>query len=207
MAAKRAQLIDRALLGHVGFTDHALERFAERAGIDGTERRAIEPVARDLLIQEGRQSRQPPSWYRSSNAADGYLQAGEWLLFICRVSRHRIGSYDVVTVVTNGERTTWARARDRGLIFTPPPLPATRAPRRQRAGWLASITGGLRQRRSSKAPIGRLAAITQAHHARRQALAAAWAAERADYDAVRQRHREERERAHERHVRMWGRGR
>lgn len=142
--ARRGQRIDRELLGRVGFTDHAIERFAERAGLDTAERRRIEPIVRDLLMREGRVVRRPPRWYRSSNAADGYLQAGEWLLFICRASRSRGGAYDVVTVVNNGERTTWSRALDRGLIFTPHPAPAPR----RRVGWLRRILLGiLRPRR------------------------------------------------------------
>jgi hypothetical protein len=202
--AARAQLIDRGLLGHVGFTDHAIQRFAQRTGIDVVERGAVEPIARDLLVQEGRVVATPPRWYRSSNVADRYLQAGEWLLFICRRSRVRAGSYDVVTVVNNGDRTTWATARDRGLIFTPPPLRAARRPRRRRAGLFASIAAGLRLRRESAEPIGRFAAIARAHRDRRRTFGEDRQARRAEQEQQRVRHREEREQAHARHVRMWG---
>lgn len=166
---RRAQPVDRELLGRVGFTDHAIERFAERAGLATAERRRVEPIVRDLLAREGRVVRRPPRWHRSSNAADGYLQAGEWLLFICRESRRRPGSYDVVTIVNNGERTTWSTALDRGLIFTPLPAPATTAPRR-RVGWGRSIVLGLRMRRRSGRRIGRLAAIRRVHRERQRAL-------------------------------------
>ncbi|ADB52885.1 hypothetical protein [Conexibacter woesei] len=201
---RRAQLVDRDVLGRVGFTDHAIERFAERAGLDTAQRRAVEPIARDLLMQEGRVVGTPPAWYRSSNTADGYLQTGDWLLFVCRASRRRASAYDVVTVLCNGDSTTWSRALDRRLIYTPPPLPAAPAPRRRRVGWAGSIVAGLRLRRE-RGGIGRLEAIRQAHRERRHAASAAGLeADRAAYDAARRRHREARERARERHVRMWG---
>lgn len=200
----RARLVDRKLLGTVGFTDHAIERFAERAGLDAAGRAGVEPIARDLLMQEGRAVASPPAWYRSSNAADGYLQAGEWMLFICRVSRRQPGGMDVVTVVSNGDRTPWAKARKRGLILTPPPL--GQAPRRRapRVGWLRSIPAGLRLRRASAEPIGRFAAVRRARDERRRAVAAEHAASRGSFDARRASYERERREAHERHVRMWG---
>lgn len=200
--SSRGALIDRKLLGVVGFTDHAIERFAERAGVGGPERRWIEPIARDLLLQEGRALRQPPSWYRSSNTADGYLQVGEWMLFVLRGSRRQRGAYDVVTVLTNGDRTTWPIARRKGLVFTPPPLdpPPARPPR---VGWLGSVVAGLRDRRRTAEPIGRWSSIRRAHAARVRAAGDGGAAA---YEQERRRHADERRAAHERHLRRWGGG-
>ncbi|MDW5593230.1 hypothetical protein VSS74_02695 [Conexibacter stalactiti] len=198
--SRRAVLVDRKLLGVVGFTDHAIERFAERSGVGQGARRQIEPIARDLLLQEGRALREPPSWYRSSNAADGYLQVGEWMLFVLRGSRRQRGAYDVVTVLTNGDRTTWPVARRRGLVFTPPPLgpPPARPPR---VGWLGSVVAGLRDRRRATEPIGRWAAIRRAHAVR---VRAAGDGGVAAYEQERRRHADERRDAHERHLRRCG---
>jgi hypothetical protein len=195
VAATRPRLVDDRLLRSIGFTNHAIERFAERVGLEGSERQQVEPIVRDLLIQEGRMVARPPKWSRSKNEADAYLQAGEWLLFICRVDRRGGGRFDVVTVINNGNRMTWARAFDRGLIFTPPPLPAIPKPRRRRARWTRSLAAGIRARR--------LGAVFATHRAQRRALAAEHARARAAYDDRRARHREERERAHARHVRQW----
>lgn len=200
----RVRIVDRTLLGTVGFTDHAIERFAERAGLDVAGRAGVEPIARDLLMQEGRAVATPPSWYRSSNGADGYLQAGEWMLFICRTSRRRAGAFDVVTVVSNGDRTPWPKARRRGLILTPPPLGPKPRRRPPRVGWLRSVAAGLRLRRSGEVPIGRFAAVLRARRELRAAAAAAHAADRGGFDAARARYEQERRDAHERHVRMWG---
>ncbi|MDO8213650.1 hypothetical protein [Conexibacter sp. CPCC 206217] len=202
--AASTRVIDRKTLGRVGFTDHAIARFGERAGLSVAGRQGIEPIARDLLLQEGRVVARPPKWYRSSNAADAYMQAGEWLLFICRRSARQAGHFDVVTVVNNGDRTTWPLARDRGLIFTPPPPTAISAPPRKRAGLGKSIVAGLRLRRDSHKPIGRLAAILQVHQERRSALSAERSAAREAAASTRQRYEQERAAAHARHLRMWG---
>lgn len=130
MTARRARKVDRRTLGRIGFTDHAIERFAERAGLDLGGRGRIEPIVRELLLREGRVVPTAPGWYRSRNSADGYVQIGEWMLLICRVDRRRDGTYDVVTIVTNGDGMTWAKARRRGLVKTAPPVRAVRG------GWL-----------------------------------------------------------------------
>jgi hypothetical protein len=206
--SRRTRPVDARLLALVGFTDHAIERFAERAGLDVSDRRRVEPIARDLLLQEGSSSAQPPRWYGSSNAADGYLQAGEWMLFVLRASRHRAGNWDVVTVLCNGDGTTWPLARKRGLILTPPPLPPRPPRRRVRVSWVGSVLAGLRdRRRESGAGTSRWAAIRAAHARRRAAAherdaregAAAW-------EAARKRHEAERAAARKAHLRRYGRG-
>ncbi|MDR9369929.1 hypothetical protein Q5424_12590, partial [Conexibacter sp. JD483] len=188
--SRRVRPVEPRLLSVVGFTDHAIERFAERAGLDVADRRRVEPIARDLLLQEGSSSYDPPRWYRSSNAADGYLEAGEWMLFVLRTSRRRPGAWDVVTVLSNGDGTTWPVARRRGLILTPPPLPPRPRRRRVRVSWLGSVWAGLRARRRAPAAVapgsrvsadaapGRWASIRTAHAARRAPAAAREASSR-----------------------------
>jgi Zn-dependent protease with chaperone function len=41
------------VVSSVGFSDHAVQRFAERAGLGTTLRARVEPIIRDLLLQEG----------------------------------------------------------------------------------------------------------------------------------------------------------
>jgi hypothetical protein len=195
--SRHAHLVDEALLGSIVFSNHAIERFAERAGFDSGERRQIEPIARDLLLVEGRVVHKRPSWGRSSNTADLYLQTGEWLLYICQeleVPR----TYLVVTIVSNAN-LRWSAARDRGLIFTPAPLPATAPPRRQRASWRESVVAGVRGRRDG----GLLSAIRAAHRQRRQQLASEHTAALARYDRVRQEHQAARDAAYAKHRRLW----
>jgi hypothetical protein len=202
--ASRTRLVDPGLLQSIGFTNHAIERFAERAGLDTAERLRVEPIVRDLLVQEGRVVDRPPSWSRSRNEADRYLQVGEWLLLICRHDRRGGNRYDVVTIINNGNRMTWDKAIDRGLIFTPPPLPARPRRRRPRARWSTSIAAGLHARRTGDATrTGRLAAILRAHREQRRALAAEHTAARAAHRALAQRHDADRKQAHERHLRRY----
>jgi hypothetical protein len=205
MPASRARLVNPRLLQSIGFTNHAIERFAERAGLDTAERLRVEPIVRDLLVQEGRVVDRPPSWSRSRNEADRYLQVGEWLLLICRHDRRGGNRYDVVTIINNGNRMTWDKALDRGLIFTPPPLPARPRRRRPRARWTTSIAAGLHARRAADDHdrTGRLTAILRAHRGQRRALAAEHAAARAAHRALAQRHDADRKQAHERHLRRY----
>ena len=110
----------------IGFTDHALERFASRAGLPTSRRSVIEPIIRDLLLSEGWVVSERPRWARSRNAADLYLQLGDWMLLIGRRDESNAdrGRYAIVTVVNGAAGTTWRAAAKRGYILTPPPLPA-----------------------------------------------------------------------------------
>ena len=131
-------LVDDALQLRLGFSDHAIERFGERAGLPVRSRMALEPVLRDLLTQEGRMVARRPGWARSDNTADAYVQVGERLLLICRHDVRRPGAWTVVTVLNRTERMSWERALERGLVGTPPPL-ASGPPKRARIGVVAAI--------------------------------------------------------------------
>jgi hypothetical protein len=183
VSARRSALVDRRLLAQLGITDHAVLRFAQRAGLPTTRRGAVEPLMRDLLAQEGRIVTAQPRWARSRNEADYYLQVGEWMLFLCRASRRRLGNLDVVTVINRREAPTWEAACERGLLGTPPPFDQPR-PRRPRIGWR-----GLFGRRRHE-----LRRTRDERHA--VALAA--------YEEARRAHAAARERAHAAHVQRHG---
>ena len=72
------------MLRRVTFSKHAIERFADRAHIPLTSYREVELLIRDLLEEEGEVKTERPFWSQSSNTADLYLQAGEWMLFVLR---------------------------------------------------------------------------------------------------------------------------
>ena len=83
--SSRSRPVVPELLEQIGFTDHALTRFASRAGMATSSRAVVEPIVRDLLLQEGLVVGARPHWAHSRDTADLYLQLGEWMLFIgCR---------------------------------------------------------------------------------------------------------------------------
>ncbi len=53
-AAPGPEPITGELLNGFGLTNHAIGRFAERAGLQTSNRRVIEPIVRELLLREGR---------------------------------------------------------------------------------------------------------------------------------------------------------
>jgi len=108
------------LLRHVSFSKHALEQFANRAGLPAAGYGDVDVVIRDLLRREGEVRTEPPAWARSRNTADLYLQAGEWMLFILRRDRWLPWRYYCVTAVNGPEDNTWENALRRGYIHTPP---------------------------------------------------------------------------------------
>lgn len=158
-------LIDDYAQRLLGFTDHALERFAERAGLNARSRAAVEPIIRDLLNQEGRFVDEPPHWARSQNRADGYVQVGDWLLLICRHDERRAGGLTVVTIVNGPEGTTWQRALEMGYIATPLPQRFP-APPRPFVSVLQSILTGLRNDSDTNGR-GLFSRIIDAHRAQR----------------------------------------
>lgn len=158
------------LLDVIGFTNHALERFASRAGLCVTSRRIVEPIVRDLLLQEGLVVGERPHWARSRNTADLYLQLGEWMLFIGTRDEHPSPRFAIVTVVNGPTQNTWRGARRRGYIFTPPPPMVTGR------GWrapnpLVSVAVTVRARRSGPALDEGLIAAVRRTHAERRAQA------------------------------------
>jgi len=117
----RREPVDTRVLATVGFTDHAIERFAQRADLRATSRAHVEAVIRDLLLQEGVLTQEQPRWARSRNTAPLYLQLGEWMLFVLRPDPRRPGWHTAVTVVNGPATNDWATALRRGYITTPPP--------------------------------------------------------------------------------------
>ncbi len=196
------ELVDDRLQRRLGFTDHALERFGQRAGLDARDRPTLEPVLRDLLTQEGRVVAARPRWARSQNPADAYVQVGEWLLLICRQDLRRPGSLTVVTVVNGPAGTTWRRALDRGLVLTPPPLRLAK-PRRPPLRLGETIRTAARDG-AGRRPGGALARIAAAVRARWAAVRREHGESRAAYAARREEHVERRRRALAEHRRRHG---
>ena len=115
-----------------------------------SSRAVVEPIVRDLLLQEGLVVAARPHWAHSRNTADLYLQLGEWMLFIGCRQDHQDTSYAIVTVVNGPEENTWRTAVRRGYIFTPPP--PTIAPHRLREpSLLSSLVRALRDARYERA--------------------------------------------------------
>lgn len=196
-------LIDRQLQCSIGFTNHALERFAARAGIGTSSWREVEAILRDLLSQEGRVVDERPHWARSQNTADAYIQVGEWLLLICRHDELRRGAVSVVTIVNGPEGNTWQRALEMGYIATPMPqrLAPPQPPRTSlwESVQIARRTGGPDQ-------PGFVSRIIQTHRARLDRA-------RAAHEEALRLHREtvlaydaQRQSAREAHVRRYRRG-
>lgn len=158
-------LVPPEVLSRVGFTDHAIERFSARAGLATTSRRVVEPLIRDLLLQEGLVVAERPHWARSRNTADLYLQLGEWMLFIGCRQPSRLAHYTIVTVVNGPDGTTWRQAVRRGYVFTPPP-PLILDETGGHHSFLVSIVAALWDRRASRSRETVLGAIRLTHRAR-----------------------------------------
>jgi hypothetical protein len=162
-----AYLVDEDVLRQIGFTNHAIERFAQRAGLDSRRRGDVEATIRDLLLIEGQVVPELPRWARTRNEADLYLQIGEWMLLICRHSRHARGGFDVITVVNGPEGNDWDNALRRGFLFTPQPLRTVR-PVKRRIGWMGTLAAALRERGNHNGePLGLLARIPATHRGRK----------------------------------------
>ena len=111
------------VLAHVRFTKHAIEQFATRVGVPLTSYSHVERLIRELLRHEGRVTTERPFWSRSSDMADLYLQAGDWMLFILLRDRWLPWRYTCVTAVNGPQENTWEHALRRGYIHTPPGAP------------------------------------------------------------------------------------
>lgn len=159
---RRSVPVGSELLDRLGFTNHAIERFATRAGLGSTKRQVVEPIVRGLLLCEGRVVADRPRWARSRNKADIYVQLGEWMLFIGCHDSQREGAYAIVTVVNGPSDNTWRTAHRRGYVSTPPIRVAPRRPNP-----IASVALALRERRPGENLV---AAIRRTHRARRQSM-------------------------------------
>ncbi len=158
------RLVDRRVLAHFGFTDHALARFAQRAGIHGDSRRDIEPILRDLLLIEGTWTAQPPHWALSRKPADTYLQIGTWMCLLGRSDTYRgRGHYSIVTAINGPAHNDWANALKHGYIHLPPPPPRFE-PSRPRVTWRDSLQIA---RQRPEANTGTLQLLLQVHRRRR----------------------------------------
>jgi hypothetical protein len=195
--------VEAKLLSQLVFTEHAVERFRERAAL--SPRYAadeVEGIMRDLLWQEGRVVSERPHWARSRNEADMYLQAGEWMLFVCQRSFQEAEGYDVVTVLNGPAENTWEHALERGYIATPPPL-QIRAPEWQWPDWEDSIRQAWAQ--GGARPVGFMRATREIHRARTEMLAWEYECARQAFEEEILKHREEREAAHAAHLRRYPR--
>lgn len=161
------RLVDRRVLAHFGFTDHALARFAQRAGIHGDPRRDIEPILRDLLLIEGTWTAQPPHWALSRKPADTYLQIGTWMCLLGRSDTFRgRGHYSIVTAINGPAHNDWANALKHGYIHLPPPPPRF-APSRPRVTWRDSFR--IARQRGNATSTATLRLLHAVHRQRRSA--------------------------------------
>jgi len=203
--AADVELLDPAVLLGVGFTDHAIQRFAQRAGLPVTHRTVVEPIIRDLLTQEGLIAHHPPRWARSQHPGDLHLQIGQWMLFICRHNPRHPGRYTAVTAVNGPAGNTWTRALQHGYIATPPPIRLAPPARRQRARWSDSIRIGLRRHRhDGSAHDGLLATIMAVHRARLATFAVQHASAVSAHRRARDEHQQRRRNAHQQHLSRYG---
>jgi hypothetical protein len=159
--------VDAELLARIGFTDHAIERFAQRAAVGTRSRHVIEPIIRDLLLVEGRVVPERPTWARSRRQADMLLQLREWMLLIGCEDRVYRGRYSIVTALNGPADNSWRNAWRRGYISTPPPT----LPRRHRPSVVVSAVRGIDDRRTGE---WLLTGIRRVHATRRQAAQSAY---------------------------------
>lgn len=151
------------LLNHIGFTDHAIARFAERADLGSEKRCVVEPILRDLVLEEGCVVVTRPAWARSRHHADLYVQLGEWMLLIGCRDDPRSDRYAIVTVVNGPADNTWTRAHRLGRIGATPPMP-----RGGRAAPTASIVSAICAAGDRRPGESLRDAFRRVHHERRE---------------------------------------
>jgi hypothetical protein len=200
-----ALLADSELLARVNFSDHALERFAERVGLPPQPREQLEPIIRGLLLNEGLAVIGPPRWARLRRPAPWepkpmYLQAGFWMLFIARPDPRSGPSYHLITTVIAAKDRTWSTALQNGQIGTPPPpqLPVTVS---EPVALRASVAVAMREHGGSFALPARILAV---HRERQHAAAARQRALVAKQQRVQDDYERACERARERHLQRHG---
>lgn len=196
-----ATLVEENLLASVEFSNHVLERFAQRTGLPLAGRAALEPIVQDLLLQEGLRVSSPPRWANLGKPAPFYLQAGSWLLFVGRPNpRAGAGHRRITTVVNAAPDHTWAGALERGEIATPPPR-LTGRPKPERVTVGSSIAVALRRGGS---PLKLGAAIKATHRERKRQAELAFASDLADWETAERQHEATRARAREQHLARHG---
>lgn len=192
--------MDARLLSLLVFTEHAVERFSERAALSPQYARGeVEGIMRDLLWQEGRVVSGRPHWAQSRDGADRYLQVGEWMLFVCQ-RNWQAESYDVATVVNGPAENTWERALERGYLATPLPLRA-RAPEWRWPSWRESVRRVWAER--GLGPAGFLRAVRENHRARTELFAWEYECSRQAFEEEVLEYRERREAARAAHLRRY----
>lgn len=124
----------------IGWTDHALERFCERAGVPARPRPELEQQLRRLVASDGSVVPDRPRWADSRNEADVFVQIGGWLLVVLmRDDRRGEDAYSAVTVLGREGWADWPAAHARGLT-------RVRPPRWARPSLLARVAARLRRR-------------------------------------------------------------
>lgn len=108
---------------HVGLTNHALDRFADRAQPPGRGEHYLRAALRDLVACEGRITNERPAWSRSNTPAALYIQINEFLLLVLEDDERRPGCFTAVTIVNGMREKTWQLALQRGWIELPPRPP------------------------------------------------------------------------------------
>lgn len=106
----------------IGWTDHALERFCERAGVPRRSRPELEAQLRRLVARDGSVVHDRPPWADSRNEADLFVQIGGWLLVVLmRDERGDEHAFTAVTVLGREGWANWPAAHARGLTRVRPP--------------------------------------------------------------------------------------
>jgi hypothetical protein len=106
----------------IGWSDHALERFCERAGVPARPRPELEAQLRRLVARDGSVVPDRPRWADSRNDADLFVQIGGWLLVVLmRDDRRGEDAFTAVTILGREGWASWPAAHARGLTRVKPP--------------------------------------------------------------------------------------
>ena len=190
-----ATLVDQDLLASVHFSNHVLERFAQRTGLPLTGRAQLEAIVEDLLLQEGLRVPNQPGWAHVRKAPF-YLQAGSWLLFTGRPNPRAGAGHRTITTVVAQQDRTWPSALERGEIETPPPRLLS-PPTPDKVALRSSIATVLGRHGSPLALLGELRAT---HRDRQSQADRAFTRAVADGELAEREHQAARARAREKHL-------
>jgi len=104
----------------VGFTDHAIDRFVERAGVAGPQAVCRQELS-TLCASAGVVQQQRPEWSGLLDDAPAYLVVLDWLCCPLRPGLHG-ATWDATTLVCRSDATWWEAYR---------------------AGWIPALPNGL----------------------------------------------------------------